>query len=218
MTSKKNCHWHIFQCIYLFSTDMTVLSNLSDAPAGVDNDSQPSKFNSKQRNSDSHQSQKSDAFEPPSFMTLVEPKSGAPQISDATGTPKSASVQAGWFPSLTHVTNESEGRKKNEEIISRVTNWSAGKQQHAPLKTLLGEANKENKAKSLNLKDKPAPVTHNTVSHILSSEAPLAHPEKREKGKQRNSPARYQTNRKSEKTKVKGKPYWAQFVCCSSVN
>jgi len=56
--------------------------------------------------------------------------------------------------------NESQGRKKNEEIIAKVTNWSTGEQhpslrspQHTPLKSLLGKASMETKSKPLNAKE-----------------------------------------------------------------
>ncbi|KAJ1438651.1 hypothetical protein SESBI_02915 [Sesbania bispinosa] len=39
---------------------------------------------------------------------------------------------AGWFPTLTQVMNESQGRKKNEEIISKVTNWSFRMKTYTP--------------------------------------------------------------------------------------
>ncbi|XP_061989344.1 uncharacterized protein LOC133707901 [Rosa rugosa] len=181
---------------------------------------------------------KSDMFEAPSFMTLVEPRGGDDQ--KATGSeiltavqnpeqPKPASLQTGWFPSMTHVVNESPGRKKNEEIIAKVTNRSTGKQ-HTPLKNLLGEASSESNGKPLNQKeslalapqkdDKAAmvsgPVT-TTVSSILNPESPTGQAAKKETAKEWNSPARYPSDTKSEKRKVKGRS-WAQFVCCASVN
>jgi hypothetical protein len=58
--------------------------------------------------------------------------------------------------------NESHGRKKNEEIIAKVINWSTGEQhpslrspQHTPLKSLLGKASMETKSKPLNAKEIP---------------------------------------------------------------
>ncbi|XP_037497154.1 uncharacterized protein LOC105639104 isoform X3 [Jatropha curcas] len=180
-------------------------------------------------------SDKSDIFEPPSFMTLVEPKGDKATDSDIQTAqnmqqPKTASLQAGWFPSLTHVVNESQGRKKNEEIIQKVTNWSTGKQ-HTPLKNLLGEAITETKSKSSNAKEPPLLVVQKdesgtkgnsasatTVNPILGSEMPVAEPVKKEAGKEWNSPARYPADIKREKRKVKGRPYWAQFICCSSLN
>ncbi|KAK9288836.1 hypothetical protein L1049_017301 [Liquidambar formosana] len=183
-------------------------------------------------------SDKSEIFEPPSFMTLVESSGGGDQRADdseiqAVQNPhqqNSASLQAGWFPSLTHVVNDSQGRKKNEEIIAKVTNWSTGKQ-HAPLKSLLGEANLETKPKSPNPKENTTPVVEKdgnptknngavatTVNSTLGPEAPLVQAAKGERGQEWNSPARYPTDIKREKRKVKGKPYWVPFVCCSSVN
>lgn len=167
---------------------------------------------------------KSDVFEAPSFMTLVESKSEA------------ADKKAGWFPSISNVVNESEGRKKNEEIISKVTNWSTAGKQHSPLKNLLNEAHAEAKVKSLspnakqlvpavnNQADKTASASKNngitqtttTVSSILGSEMPSnADTVKKEIEKEWNSPARYPIQMKKEKRK--GKPYWVPFVCCTSM-
>ncbi|GFY96609.1 pentatricopeptide repeat (PPR) superfamily protein [Actinidia rufa] len=217
-----------------------VLSTQSDAVAAVDAEALPStvpeapaeldKLNLQkpQATSGGHHSSKSDVFEPPSFMTLVEhqdrgdQKAAAADIQTVENTEqqKSEALRAGWFPSLTNIVNESQGRKKNEEIIAKVTNWSTGKQ-HTPLKSLLGEANLETKPKSPNPKQNPSVTKQDentaTVNSILVSEAPTDRVAKREMGKEWNSPARYLSGNKKEK-KVKGKPYWVPFLCCSSVN
>ncbi|KAL3329384.1 hypothetical protein AABB24_036464 [Solanum stoloniferum] len=169
---------------------------------------------------------KSDVYEPPSFMTLVESgessankKATASEIETQLDAqqPKTESLKAGWFPSITNVVNESQGRKKNEEIIAKVTNWSTGKQQHTPLKSLLGEARSPNVKQvppSANKKDETASTKTTTVNSILSSEAPTA--VSKEAEKEWNSPARYPVDIKKEKRKTK--PYWVPFVCCSSVH
>ncbi|KAH0640645.1 hypothetical protein KY285_037231 [Solanum tuberosum] len=176
---------------------------------------------------------KSDVYEPPSFMTLVEwgessanKKATASEIETQLNDqqPKAESLKAGWFvcyptwfPSITNVVNESQGRKKNEEIIAKVTNWSTGKQQHTPLKSLLGEARSPNVKQvppSTNKKDETASTKTTTVNSILSSEAPTA--VSKEAEKEWNSPARYPVDIKKEKRKTK--PYWVLFVCCSSVH
>ena len=217
-----------------------VLSTQSDAVAAADAEALPStvpeapaeldkgNLQKPQATSGGHHSSKSDVFEPPSFMTLVEhqdrvdQKGAASDIQTVENTEqqKSEALRAGWFPSLTNIVNESQGRKKNEEIIAKVTNWSTGKQ-HTPLKSLLGEATLETKPKSPN--PKQTPVTKQdentaTVNSILGSEAPTDQVAKREMGKEWNSPARYLSHNKKEKRKVKGKPYWVPFLCCSSVN
>uniref|UniRef100_A0A5B7A6Z5 C2H2-type domain-containing protein n=1 Tax=Davidia involucrata TaxID=16924 RepID=A0A5B7A6Z5_DAVIN len=222
---------------------VSVLSNQSDAPVAVDAGALPSthsqaaeqseKANSKTA-SEQHHSDKSDVFDPPSFMTLVESGGGVDQKAaaseiqtvESTQQPKSEDLKAGWFPSLTNVINESQGRKKNEEIIAKVTNWSTGKQ-HSPLKSLLGEANPETKPKSPSPKQTPTVIQKDetaannngasatTVYSILGPEDEAAN---RDAGKEWNSPARYPTDNKKDKRKVKGKPYWVPFVCCSSVN
>ncbi|KAF3456689.1 hypothetical protein FNV43_RR01343 [Rhamnella rubrinervis] len=215
----------------------SVLSTQSDAQAIIDAEALPptvsqgtrEKVNSKQPKATSggEHSDKSDMFEPPSFMTLVEPRGVSdekttdseiqimhnPQQSDQS------SLQAGWFPSLTNVVNESQGRKKNEEIIAKVTNWSTGKQ-HTPLKNLLSEASQEQKAKSPTLKENQAPSgpVATTVNSILDPQSHTSKTASRETGKEWDSPARYHSDIKREKRKAKGRPSWVQFVCCSSVN
>ncbi|XP_038720668.1 uncharacterized protein LOC120013091 isoform X2 [Tripterygium wilfordii] len=159
--------------------------------------------------SEGQRSDKSEIFEPPSFMTLVEPRGSHVQTVQNLPHPETSSPQSGWFPSLTHVVNESQGRKKNEQIIAKVTNWSTGRQ-HAPLKSLLSEAKAETKPKSPNLKENPGiAATQTKVTSVVGSNQPTTKPA----GKESNSPP----DVKGEKKKVKGRPYWAQFVCCSSV-
>jgi len=58
--------------------------------------------------------------------------------------------------------NESYGRKKNEEFIVKVINWSTEKQHpslrsplHPSLKSLLREGSMKTKSKSLNAKEIP---------------------------------------------------------------
>ena len=108
-------------------------------------------------------SEKPEEIEAPSFMTLVEPTNG-----------QSTTEQAGWFPSKAHGPNESQGRKKNEEIIAKVTNWGDhhNQQQRTPLKSLLGEP-----SQPINKNSPPKSTTVNSI---------LAHKEteiKREKRK-----------------------------------
>ncbi|KAI4344904.1 hypothetical protein L6164_012086 [Bauhinia variegata] len=188
--------------------------------------------------SEGQRSEKLEMFEPLSFMTLVEhghsigskaSSSSEVQKGQNPQQPNSTSSQTGWFPTLSQVVNESQGRKKNEEIIAKVTNWSPGKQ-HVPLKSLLGEASHSNKPKSLKYEENPetqkngkVPKDNNTcglttVNSILGPESPADQAVKVEAGKEWNSPARYPAELKREKRKAKSRPYWIQFVCCSSVD
>ncbi|KAA8527881.1 hypothetical protein F0562_035250 [Nyssa sinensis] len=228
---------------------VSVLSNQSDVVAAVDAEALPSTHSQaaeqsekanleKPKNaSEQHHSDGSDVFEAPSFMTLVESGGGVDQKGASSEIQKVQSIQQpnsealkdGWFPSLTNVINESEGRKKNEEIIAKVTNWSTSKQ-HIPLKSRLGEANPETKPKSPSPEQRPTVIQKDetaannngasamTVNSILGPEAPTDEPASRDAGKEWNSPARYPTENKKDKRKIKGKPYWVPFVCCSSVN
>lgn len=219
----------------------TGLSTQSDALAPVDTvskaalKSEKDTLNKPNLVSVSHGSDKSDVFEPPSFATLVEPAGGGSGLRSAPSEiqtmqnqqPKSASSQAGWFPSLTNVVNESQGRKKNEETIAKVTNWSTGK--HVPLKNLLVEATTETKPKSPTPKENSSSVVKKDeapakngsapppakANSLPGPEAPTTEPA-RDLEKEWNSPARYPIEIKRDKRK--GRPYWAPFLCCSSVN
>ncbi|GMH08056.1 hypothetical protein Nepgr_009896 [Nepenthes gracilis] len=173
------------------------------------------------------QSDEFDVFEAPSFMTLVEPKVGDDQEEDASQNqtsqnPKnegSVPLKAGWFPSLTPVANDSLGRKRNEEIIAKVSNWNTGKQQHAPLKRLLREANNDIIPKPTNPKEKLPHVYRKDESSITnngstpkmeegnwSSKEPTARVAKGEEEHEWwNSPARFPANIKREKGKVKNR-------------
>ncbi|XP_020520781.1 uncharacterized protein LOC18430704 isoform X1 [Amborella trichopoda] len=158
-------------------------------------------------------------FDAPSFMTLVEPGRGN---DDPTTTAEiqptkpqgSQDSQAGWFPSLTQVVKDSEGRKKNEEIIAKVTNWSTSKS-HTPLRSLLNEANMEIKNKSPPPQDQPD-MHVETAPSEMGKNPPASENKANEVW---NSPARMPVDSlKIEKRKPRGKPSWVPFVCCSSVN
>jgi len=217
----------------------------SDAPAVIDaetlssigslgsTEAGKSKLNNSKAEPEGQQSDKSEMFEPPSFMTLVEPMHVSPKATASEAQrgqnpqqPDSTS-QTGWFPTLNQVVSESQGRKRNEEIIAKVTNWSTSKE-HTPLKSLLGEAVHSNKPKSPKLVEssgsqKSGKVLEKngsgltTVNSILGPESPAAQVVKGEVAKEWNSPARYPADIKREKRKVKSRPYWIQLVCCTSV-
>ncbi|KAI4317405.1 hypothetical protein L6164_025274 [Bauhinia variegata] len=226
---------------------VSVVSLQSDVPAVVDAEAlsstdllPPTEAEKSTTNSkaaiERQQYEKSEMFEPPSFMTLVEPghsvgpnaASSEVQKGQNPQQPNSTSSQAGWFPTLSQVVHESQGRKKNEEVIAKVTNWSISKQ-HTPLKSLMVEASPSNKPKSSKYeenavsqkngkvpKDNTSGLT--TVNSILGPESPADQVLKAEAAKEWNSPARYPAELKREKRKTKSRPYWIQFVCCSSVD
>ncbi|KAG6582107.1 hypothetical protein SDJN03_22109, partial [Cucurbita argyrosperma subsp. sororia] len=211
---------------------VSVLSTLSDLPAVVDGEvtqqarTEAEETISKKANAATEggqHSNRSDMFEAPSFMTLVEPNGGGIQQNLATREqPNSASLQAGWFPSYTHVANDSPGKKKNEAIIAKVTNWSAGKP-HTALKNLLDDAALENKQKSPTRVENLGSMIHKdekpdekTVNGVTQAKSPASELRSREIANEWNSPARYPSDIRRERRK--GRPYWAQFVCCSSVH
>ncbi|XP_050373178.1 uncharacterized protein LOC126790862 isoform X2 [Argentina anserina] len=232
-TDSLEANWGSFSVLSMQS-DAEVLPN-KHSQASLEENSDLKKSNVE---SGSQYSDKSDMFEAPSFMTLVEPRGADDKKATGSETltavpnpeqPKPVSLQTGWFPSMTHVVNESQGRKKNEEIIAKVTNWSTGKQ-HTPLKNLMGEASTANKGKPPNPEESLAPAPQKddkaakvsgpvttTVHSILNPESPIGEAAKKEHAKEWNSPARYPSDTKSGKKKVKGRS-WVQFVCCASVN
>ncbi|OVA12986.1 zinc finger protein [Macleaya cordata] len=180
--------------------------------------------------SEDHRSGNTNIFDAPSFMTLVEPgregdvKSAASEIQTVQNPQQvQSSSQAVWFPSVTQVVNESQGRKKNEEIIEKVASWNSGKS-HTPLRSLLVEANLESKQKVKTTPNHPTPPTMETdvspkqdndglsaktVNPTTAAEVTV----KSNEEKEWNSPARLPVSR--EKRKIKS---WVPFMCCSSVN
>lgn len=222
---------------------VSVLSTQSDLPAVVDGEAtlqaragaEETDLKKVDAATERQHSNRSDLFEPPSFMTLVEPNGGGIQNSATTEIqtarnreqPNPASLQAGWFPSYTHVANDSPGRKKNEAIIAKVANWSAGKS-HTALKNLLDDAALENKQKSATRMDNLASMIQKDenptkngniekkVDSVTRPKSPTSHLGNREIANEWDSPARYPSDIRRERRK--GRPYWAQFVCCSSVH
>ncbi|KAL6582179.1 hypothetical protein OROMI_006193 [Orobanche minor] len=170
---------------------------------------------------------KSDTLELPSFMTLVQSggegaHNQVTAVSEIETTrnnqqePKSDALKAGWSHSIMYMSNESEGIKKIEEVIAKVTNWSPVKQQHGPLKNLLNKVN--------------SPKTEHVTDETDESKddggagTPVVVGQKDQEDmvgqkdiEQWNSPARYQVEIKKQKKK-KGMSYWVPFVCCSSLH
>ncbi|KAM0013668.1 putative transcription factor C2H2 family [Helianthus debilis subsp. tardiflorus] len=163
-------------------------------------------------NSEKSNAADSDVYEPPSFMTLVEPepeskdnKCNSSEAQDSQEQPNSEASQAGWFPTLTEVNHESEGRKKNEEAMAKVTNSSSGKQS-TPLKNLLGEARSPSgkQPDPVVQKDEAVKKDEATVNHSVNDEV--------------SSPPKLIEDAKKGRKKVKGISSWVPFACCSSVN
>lgn len=128
-------------------------------------------------------------------------------------------LQAGWFPSLTNVVNESEGRKKNEEIIAKVTNWSPVKPQHSPLKSLLNEVKSPNTEQQVPVAADQKVELAETKDDNVGTETHTTKDQDSNNNKhveEWNSPARYPIEIKKEKKK--GRPFWVPFVCCSSAH
>ncbi|KAK8572830.1 hypothetical protein V6N13_048396 [Hibiscus sabdariffa] len=177
---------------------VSVLSIQSDNPAAIDTETSPSTGsqalsetgkadikNSKEQHFDI-----SDEFEPPSFMTLVEGGGSDPKDATVSETPTGQNAEnprAGWFPSLTHVANESQGRKKNEKIIEKVANWNV---------------NRQSALKNLANGNEPTDGTMGAkVSSTVGPETPMAEPTNVETEKEWNSPPRYPSGLKREKRK-----------------
>ncbi|KAG7620401.1 hypothetical protein ISN44_As04g014110 [Arabidopsis suecica] len=114
--------------------------------------------------------------------------------------------------------NKQEDASQNQEItLEKTTSWGTAKEQHVPLKNLLSEARSprlQQQAKDHESNNIPR------VSSILGQETSPEDghwPEKREVSEEWNSPAKYPVDLKREEKKVKGRPFWVPFVCCSNV-
>ncbi|CAL9225283.1 unnamed protein product [Arabidopsis halleri] len=124
----------------------------------------------------------------------------------------------GLVSGLSSGVNKPENASQNQEItLEKTTSWSTGKEQHVPLKNLLSEARSprlQQQAKDHESNNIPR------VSSILGQETSPEDgrwPEKREVSEEWNSPAKYPVDFKREEKKVKGRPFWVPFVCCSNV-
>lgn len=210
----------------LFWLDQTVASTQSDiVKAVIDAEDLPStevgRSNSKAA-LERHHCENPEMFEPPSFMTLVEPGHRVgPEApaSEVQQLPSCTSLQAGWFPTITTVTNESRGRKRNEETIAKITNGSTSKLLK-PLKSLSSEASHDKKPKSPKLEETSVNQNKSEVGGNNGSGSGLKSPATQavegEGVKEWSSPGRNPAGIKTQSKKVKSRPYWLQFVCCSS--
>ncbi|KAL9271624.1 hypothetical protein AKJ16_DCAP25808, partial [Drosera capensis] len=171
---------------------------------------------------------KPETLDPPSFMKLVEPtirgvrSEEASEIQTSKTPANDGSLQGGWFPSVSYGMSESPGRKRNEEIIAKVTNWSTSKQQHTALKSLLGEAHNSSKENPPSPKERdaiPAMKTGDLGTNALGTrqQQTISEAVEAAAAKEWDSPARYPTNTQREKGKSKSRSYWSPFLCCSSV-
>lgn len=119
--------------------------------------------------------------------------------------PSSTSSQAGWFPTLTQAINESQGRKKNEEIVAEITNRNS--EQKTPPQSPLSEAANSNKLESPKLEE----------SSIFGKNGESAAAAKAVKGEgEKGSNSSADIKRKNKK--VKSKLYCTPCMCCSSVD
>nr|GEV39995.1 uncharacterized mitochondrial protein AtMg00810-like [Tanacetum cinerariifolium] len=148
-----------------------------------------------------------DAFGGPS---LVEPKK---EIDQNASEIKPVTTQNSQLPkSEANITNETEGRKRNEEAIAKVTNWTTNEQIHTPLKNLATEAKASNpiQLSTMIQKDEAAEKTDEPKKSNMSSGTTMAN--------QEPSPPKYIGEGKKVRKKTKGISSWVPFMCCSSVN
>ncbi|KAG5090185.1 hypothetical protein JHK82_048963 [Glycine max] len=142
----------------------------------------------------------------------VQDQSGLPSnlndpkaASEGQQHPSSTSSQAGWFPTLTQAINESQGRKKNEEIVAEITNRNS--EQKTPPQSPLSEAANSNKLESPKLEE----------SSIFGKNGESAAAAKAVKGEgEKGSNSSADIRRKNKK--VKSKLYCTPCMCCSSVD
>nr|VDD11480.1 unnamed protein product [Brassica rapa] len=102
---------------------------------------------------------------------------------------------------------------ENQEITMEKT----AKEQHVPLKNLLSEARSPRLAAAEAKKDNIPRVSSILLDQETSPEEGGRWPERREVREEWKSPAKYPVELKREERKVKGRPFWVPFVCCSSV-
>ena len=103
---------------------------------------------------------------------------------------------------------------ENQEITMEKT----AKEQHVPLKNLLSEARSPRLAAAAEAKKDNIPrVSSILLDQETSPEEGGRWPERREVSEEWKSPAKYPVELKREERKVKGRPFWVPFVCCSSV-
>lgn len=151
---------------------------------------------------------KSYAFEDPA---LVESKGEI--FKPKTSEIKAVSVQNSQPPKPeANVSNETEGRKRNEEAIAKVTNWSTGEHPAAPLKNLVSEAKSSNpkQLSTMIQNDEAAEKISDPEKSNLTSGTPP--------GNQDPSPPKFIGEGKKVGKKTKGRASWVPFICCSSVN
>ncbi|ESQ56078.1 hypothetical protein EUTSA_v10024466mg [Eutrema salsugineum] len=110
-------------------------------------------------------------------------------------------------------------QSKNQEItMEKTTSWGSAKEQHVPLKNLLSEARSPRLVAEAKKDHHESNIPR--VSSILDQETSpedARWPERGEVSEEWNSPAKYPVDLKREEKKVKGRPFWVPFVCCSSV-
>ncbi|KAL8217309.1 hypothetical protein R6Q57_024146 [Mikania cordata] len=123
----------------------------------------------------SGKSKDSDVLEPRSLMQ-PERKDKKPESSEVKDSQKQTTCEA--------------GRKRNEEVIAKVRNWSTGKQS-TPLKNLLG--------------GQPEPMVQKDDDAIVNTWAT-------------SPPKLIDDHAKRGTKKLKSLSSWFPFVCCSSVN
>lgn len=148
-----------------------------------------------------------DAFGGPS---LVEPKR---EIDQNTSEIKPVTTQISQPPkSEANISNETEGRKRNEEAIAKVTNWTTNEQINTPLKNLVSEAKASNpiQLSTMIKKDEAAEKTDEPKKSNMLSGTTSAN--------QEPSPPKYIGEGKKVRKKTKGISSWVPFMCCSSVN
>ena len=102
---------------------------------------------------------------------------------------------------------------ENQEITMEKT----AKDQHVPLKNLLSEARSPRLAAAAEAKSNIPRVSSILLDQETSPEEGGRWPERREVSEEWKSPAKYPVELKREERKVKGRPFWVPFVCCSSV-
>ncbi|KAJ1426691.1 hypothetical protein SESBI_10196 [Sesbania bispinosa] len=184
-------------------------------------------FSEEQESDDAHKNLKQKALPEGSFMAASKEKSSDASLGGSTAETtsvissdnvvmdRSVRMQKGDECASTGPLSSVQEDIKDNETNGNGRRNEESARNRKPKSPKLGE-NSVNQKNSEVQEDNGSGLT--TVNSILGAESPSTQAVKGEGGKEWNSPARYPAGIKRQNKKVKSKPFWIQFVCCSSVD
>lgn len=175
------------------------VSVLSTASIDTEN---PHSISKSEISSDKSRLGKSDAFEGP--LTEVKEEIVDQKASEVNAVKVKVEESQSQPPKSEVLGIETEGRKRNEDAIAKVTNWSTSEHISAPKKNLVSDA-KSSSPKQVKIQKEEAveKVSEVGKSNLVNQES---------------SPPKYIGEGKKVRKKAKGRVSWVPFGCCSSVN